>query len=73
MHENVWEWTADWYGSYSTASVIDPGGSASGTLRVHRGGAWIRDGTSQRSARRFYEFPSPRFYNLGFRVGFQKQ
>ena len=73
MHGNVWEWTADWYGSYSTASVIDPGGSASGSLRVRRGGSWYSDGTHLRSARRRYNTPSTRSSPYGFRVGFQKQ
>ena len=72
MHGNVWEWTADWYGSYSTASVIDPGGSASGSYRVLRGGSWDDDGSSLRSARRLNSPPSYRT-TIGFRVGFQKQ
>ena len=73
MHGNVWEWTADWYGSYSTASVIDPGGSASGSHRVLRGGSWYFDGTTLRSAKRSNTPPSIRLYDVGFRVGFQKQ
>ena len=73
MHGNVWEWTADWYGSYSTASVIDPGGSASGSIRVTRGGSWYGDGSLLRSAQRLSNTPSYRDANFGFRVGFQKQ
>ena len=73
MHGNVLEWTADWYGSYSSASVIDPGGSASGSLRVLRGGSWNNDGANLRSAMRFYITPSSRYIAVGFRVGFQKQ
>jgi uncharacterized repeat protein (TIGR02543 family) len=73
MHGNVWEWTADWYGSYSTASVIDPGGSTSGSNRVRRGGSWDNVGTDLRSAERSNHAPSARNNNMGFRVGFQKQ
>ena len=73
MHGNVWEWTADWYGSYSTASVIDPGGSASGSDRVRRGGSWPSGGADLRSARRYSSPPSNRNSDIGFRVGFQKQ
>ena len=73
MHGNVWEWTADWYGSYSGASIIDPEGSASGSYRVLRGGSWDNVGTNLRSAKRNYLNPSTRNYLIGFRVGFQKQ
>jgi formylglycine-generating enzyme required for sulfatase activity len=74
MHGNVWEWTADRYGTYPTGNpVIDPTGPASGSYRVPRGGSWTNDGTYLRSARRFFSSPSGRSPNLGFRVGFQQQ
>ena len=39
---NVWEWTADWYASYSADSASDPKGPPSGEDRVNRGGgAWL--------------------------------
>jgi len=37
---NVWEWTFDWDGSYSSAAETDPKGPAKGEERVVRGGAW---------------------------------
>jgi formylglycine-generating enzyme required for sulfatase activity len=74
MHGNVWEWTADRYGTYPTGNpVIDPPGAASGSSRVQRGGSWYNVGTDLRSALRYYYHPSTRIHSLGFRVGFQQQ
>jgi formylglycine-generating enzyme required for sulfatase activity len=75
MHGNVWEWTADGYGTYPTGNpVIDPTGETSVSNRVRRGGGWEdNDGALQRSARRVNDSPSIRYSSLGFRVGFQKQ
>ena len=75
MHGNVWEWTADWYKAANLINnvLIDPTGPASGTYRVERGGSWRTEGDGLRSAQRAGSTPSDRFYDLGFRVGFQKQ
>ena len=40
MHGNVWEWTADWYGDYTSVAQTDPQGPDAGTVRVVRGGSW---------------------------------
>ena len=73
MHGNVWEWTADRYGTYPTGNpVIDPSGAGSGTPRVRRGGSWSHDGMALRSAKREGNSPSRRSYSLGFRLGFQQ-
>ena len=73
MHGNVWEWTADAWGTYASGAQTDPfNEGATGSTRVNRGGSWYDTGTSLRSASRGPNNPSNRFFNLGFRVGFQK-
>ena len=70
MHGNVWEWVSDWKANYPGSAQTNPEGPASGSARVRRGGSWLNDGSSLRSAKRSHDTPSPRHY-LGFRVGFQ--
>ncbi|MGK5091413.1 formylglycine-generating enzyme family protein, partial [Deltaproteobacteria bacterium TL4] len=67
MHGNVWEWVNDWYGSYSSGSVTNPTGPASGSNRVGRGGGFGDDG-GLRSADRNYDSPGGRYSILGFRL-----
>ena len=74
MHGNLFEWIADWHEIYPTGnSVADPIGPASGSVRVQRGGSWYSGGVALRSALRLFNPPSGRSYDIGFRVGFQKQ
>ena len=53
MHGNVWEWTADTWGSYPTGAQTDPFNvGTTGSSRAIRGGSLLTTGRSLRSATR---------------------
>ena len=73
MHGNVWEWSADAWGTYPSGAQTDLfNAGTAGSSRVIRGGSWVNPGTYLPSAVRLYNAPSGRFSDFGFRVGFQQ-
>ena len=52
MAGNLYQWTWDSYGSYSSSSQTDPRGPSSGNMRVVRGGGWFSDALECRAAYR---------------------
>jgi uncharacterized repeat protein (TIGR02543 family) len=68
MSGNVEEWCWDWYGSVGTGTAANPGGPATGTTRVLRGGGWDSAASNCAVASRYY--CPPNYWNgyVGFRV-----
>jgi formylglycine-generating enzyme required for sulfatase activity len=68
MSGNVLEWCQDWYGDYSSASQTNPTGASTGTRRVLRGGSWGYPDWNCRVSYRYFNSPTYRNINLGFRL-----
>jgi formylglycine-generating enzyme required for sulfatase activity len=70
MAGNVREWVHDWYDSeyYSVSPAKNPQGPATGKYRVLRGGSWLNNDYSVRSASRGPDSPDYWSYSgSGFR------
>lgn len=70
MIGNAAEWCADWYDAeyYRMSPEEAPGGPASGSARVYRGGSWYDYPLGCRSANRDAAAPDHRHCSIGFRV-----
>jgi formylglycine-generating enzyme required for sulfatase activity len=71
MNGNVWEWVEDdWHDNYE--GVPDDGSAwvdnPRGADRVMRGGGWVSDAHSCRSAIRSFYWPDFRYGSVGFRL-----
>ena len=72
MAGNVWEWTWDYAGNYTSASQTDPRGPDSGTSRVGKGGNWNFYAEHLRCSYRFGNAPGYAANNIGFRCALPK-
>lgn len=64
---NVWEWVSDWASNYPSEAVTDPKGSASGRVRLVRGGSYGDDPSNLRLSNRTPNQPDRVNLNVGFR------
>jgi formylglycine-generating enzyme required for sulfatase activity len=68
---NVWEWVQDWYApvAYAAPRRSNPGGPATGRLRIVRGGGWLSaDVRMLRCSHRHKVPPDTYSYAIGFRI-----
>jgi len=68
MIGNVWEWTDDWYDSYTKADVVNPRGAPTGDRKAIRGGGF-NGGFAQwvNPAFRYHQLHTASSHGIGFR------
>ncbi len=64
---NLWEWVADWHGTYPSGKQVNPTGPNSGQYRVLRGSSWGSPASPLRAAARLRSLPGFRYDYSGFR------
>jgi formylglycine-generating enzyme required for sulfatase activity len=68
MLGNVYEWCQDYFAAYPSGRATDPPGSAKGTRRIARGGAWDHLARNCRSANRSHFAAQEQKDYIGFRL-----
>jgi formylglycine-generating enzyme required for sulfatase activity len=68
MLGNLWEWVQDKFEPYTTNTVRDPTGAASGNTYLRRGGSWGVLFKAARVSLRYVSDPTSRDLATGFRI-----